>query len=109
LNKAKPSNIETNFVENRDLDPGIGIVHENDGYYLNIVMDESFKAMKTRMADTELLGAAFQSEAPFENKDGSPITINEDYFGNSRNTETPLVGPLENLKVGVNKIKVWGE
>ena len=109
LNKAKPSNIETNFVENRELNPGIGIVHENDGYYLHIVMDESFKAVKTKMVDTELLDAAFQSEAPFENKDGSPITIYEDYFGNSRNTETPLVGPLENLKVGKNKIKVWGK
>ena len=64
--------------------------------------------MKTHLVNTALLGAAFQSETPFENPDGSPITINNDYFGENRNSETPIVGPLQNLKIGKNKIKVWG-
>jgi hypothetical protein len=108
LNKALPSNIETNFVENRALKPEISLSQEGDAYYLNITIDESFGSVKTQMVNTALLGAAFQSETPFENPDGSVITINEDYFGNIRNTETPLVGPFQNLKVGKNKIKVWG-
>ena len=74
---------------------------------MNITIDESFDNVKTQLVNTALLGAAFQSETPYENPDGSPVTINEDYFGNIRNTETPLVGPLQNLKKGKNKIKVW--
>jgi hypothetical protein len=108
LNKALPSNIETNFVENRTLNPELSISQEDDGFYLNITVDESFAQVKTKMVNTELLGAAFQSETPFENPDASPLTINEDYFGKTRNTKIPMVGPLQNLKIGKNKIKVWG-
>jgi hypothetical protein len=108
LNKALASNIETNSVENKSLNPEISLSKEDGSYYLNITIDESFDKVKTQFVNTALLGAAFQSETPYENPDGSPLTIHEDYFGNSRNTETPLVGPLQNLKVGKNKIKVWG-
>lgn len=107
LNKALPSKIETNFVENRTLNPEISLSKEDDGYYLNITIDESFNNVKTQLVNTDLLGAAFQSETPFENPDGSPVTVNEDYFGSERTTETPLVGPLQNLEKGKNKIKVW--
>lgn len=107
LNKALPSSVETNFVEIKTLNPDISLNEEEDGYYLNITIDETFKSVETRVVDTKLMGASFQSEAPFENKDGSPITLTEDYFGNSRNAENPLVGPFENLKIGKNKIKVW--
>ncbi|MEP1487556.1 MAG: right-handed parallel beta-helix repeat-containing protein [Algibacter sp.] len=107
LNKALPSNIETNFIENRALKPEISLSQEDDGYYLNMTIDESFKNVQTQMVNTALLGTAFQSETPFENPDGSPMLINEDYFGKIRNTETPLVGPLQNFKIGKNKIKVW--
>jgi len=109
LNKALPSNIETNFVENRTLNPEIELTQEPDGFYLNITVDESFGKVNTQMIDTDLMGVAFQSETPFENTDGSPITLNEDYFGNKRNSEKPFVGPLENLKMGKNKIKVWSK
>ena len=107
LNKALPSNVETNAVENKTLNPEISLSKEDNGYYLNITVDESFMNVKTQFVNTALLGAAFQSETPFENPDGSPVTIDNDYFGNTRNTEVPLVGPLQNLKIGENKIKVW--
>ena len=107
LNKALPSNIETNFVENRTLNPNISLTKEEDGYYLNITIDESFKNVKTQLVNTALLGAAFQSETPFENPDGSTVTIDKDYFGKVRTTGTSFIGPFENLKIGENKIKVW--
>ncbi|WP_339884901.1 right-handed parallel beta-helix repeat-containing protein [Polaribacter vadi] len=107
LNKALPSNIETNFIENRTLNPDISLTKEEDGYYLNITIDESFGKVKTQLVNTALLGAAFQSETPFENPDGSPITIDKDYFGKVRTSGIPFIGPFENLKIGLNKIKVW--
>lgn len=109
LNKAIASNIETNFVKNKTLEPKISLSQEEDAYYLNITVDESFETVKTQVIDTELMGVAFQPETPFENKDGSPITLDEDYFGNKRNTDTPLVGPFEHLTIGENKIKVWSK
>ena len=63
--------------------------------------------MKTQLVNTDLLGAAFQSETPYENPDASPVTINKDYFGKVRTKGTPFIGPFENLKLGKNKIKVW--
>ncbi|WP_282147655.1 DUF1565 domain-containing protein [Algibacter lectus] len=107
LNKAKPSNIETNLVENKTLNPAIRLTKSDDGYYLNITADASFRHVKTQFVNTTILGAAFQSETPYENPDGSALTINEDYFGNERTTEQPLVGPFQNLKIGENRIKVW--
>ena len=107
VNKALPSTIETNFLENRTLNPAISLTKEGDDYYLNMTVDESFKRVKTQLVTTALLGAAFQSETPFENRDGSPITIKHDYFGKIRTKEIPMVGPFENLKIGKNKIKVW--
>ncbi|WP_163400083.1 DUF1565 domain-containing protein [Flavobacterium fluviatile] len=107
LNKALPSTIETNFVENRKLNPELSLVKENDGYYLNITIDDSFQKVTTRFVNTALLGAAFQSETPFENPDASELTIDRDYFGSKRTAGSPFVGPLENLKIGKNKVKVW--
>lgn len=109
LNKALPSNIESNSIENRNLNPNISITEDADGYYLNITIDESFKNMKPKVVDTKLLGMAIQSEMPFENADGSPIILNVDFFGKERTIKTSMVGPFQNLKVGVNKIKVWAK
>ncbi|QWX84993.1 DUF1565 domain-containing protein [Cellulophaga sp. HaHaR_3_176] len=107
LNKANPSTIETNFIENRVLKPEISLSKEADGYYLNIKTDTSFDKIKSQFINTNLLGFSFQSEAPFENPDGSQLTINQDYFGNEREVKKPLVGPFQSLKIGENRIKVW--
>jgi alpha-N-arabinofuranosidase len=52
---------------------------------------------------TELLGKARIPDAPFENPDGSPFTIDRDYFGRKRNTAAPNAGPFE----GGRDFKVW--
>ena len=107
LNKALPSTIETNYVENRKRNPAISISEEEDGFYLHITMDESSKTVKSQVVDTELLGVAFQSETPFEKRDATPITLDTDYLGNKRNSASSMVGPFDNLIVGVNTIKVF--
>jgi hypothetical protein len=45
------------------------------------------------------------SEAPYENPDGSPITIDFDLFGNKRG-EHPSAGPIENIGTGRVKILI---
>ena len=46
-------------------------------------------------------------EAAYEDPTGAPITLDTDYNNNPRKTR-PTVGPLENLKEGYNRIKIWG-
>ena len=51
----------------------------------------------TGLITTSLLGAAFEPEQRFENRDGSDIIFNEDYFGNHRGTHA-IPGPFAELE-----------
>jgi alpha-L-arabinofuranosidase len=109
FNLAQAFNRETDYLENRSLNPNISIEQVGNAFYLNITMDDSFEKMTTPLVTSQLLGAAFESEASFENNDGSPITVDADYFGTKRRIENPIVGPIESLHQGKNRIKVFGE
>lgn len=57
---------------------------------------------------TRLLGKAIIPDQAYENPDGSPLTIDTDYFGNKRNSKKPSAGPFENAVAGKQvKFKVW--
>lgn len=105
-NKALPFDREINKVVVNNHDPSPSIEKVGSSYYLNITMDDRFKTLPTALVTSELLGAAFQSEATFENNDGSPIVINDDFLYKNR-SESPTVGPFETLKQGNNSIKVF--
>ena len=51
---------------------------------------------KTGLITTALLGAAFEPEQKFENRDGSDIIFNEDFFGNHRGSHV-IPGPFAEL------------
>lgn len=54
----------------------------------------------------ESLGTPRVTCQSFENPDGSPLELMEDYFGNTRGN-TVLPGPFGSLKVGENIFSVW--
>ena len=57
---------------------------------------------KTGVITTALLGAAFEPEQKFENRDGTDIIFNEDFFGNHRGTSVvpgPFAEITEEIKV----------
>jgi alpha-N-arabinofuranosidase len=56
---------------------------------------------------TELLGKAKIANLPYENRDGSPLRVNVDYFGKPRDESNPTPGPFEKPGQGELKIKVW--
>jgi alpha-N-arabinofuranosidase len=56
---------------------------------------------------TARLGKPTISGCAFENPDGSPITINTDYFGKPRNATNPTPGPFETPGTGTLTMKVW--
>lgn len=82
------------------------IVTEEDGIYLEMIVDASFKEMHTEVIDTKKLGVPRLTEVPYENPDGTPITIDLDLFGNKR-SDDPTPGPIEGLETGKVKILLW--
>lgn len=44
---------------------------------------------------SERLGRAIIPNLPFVNSDGSPFTLDEDYFGNARTPEQVFPGPFQ--------------
>ncbi|MCX6327052.1 MAG: right-handed parallel beta-helix repeat-containing protein [Bacteroidia bacterium] len=107
LNDAKPYKKETNIKVNAILKPELSLEEKGNEVFLHINTDESFSEVNCKMITTKLLGYAIQSEAPFENTDGTTIEFATDYFGIKRNETNPGVGPFETLSKGRNIIKVW--
>ncbi len=89
-----------------DFDPQFRICDENGSVYLEITLPEEFFRLDTQIQTTETLGAAHLSGALFENPDGSPLSLDRDYFGQKRRSGGPA-GPFESLKPGFNRIKVY--
>jgi alpha-N-arabinofuranosidase len=108
LKGAKPSAYEKDPLVKSDFDPAIKLVEEADGFYLEMKYDPAWNTERTRQLVTpQLLGRAIISNAPYEQPDGKPISINTDYFGRSRNEANPTPGPFANPGHGEVKIKVW--
>ena len=106
LNRAGTFKGENNKTELK-YNPEIQIEHKTDGIYLSINMPVQVIKMNNQMVTTDLLGEAMISKQKFENPDGSPITIEKDYFGIERDKKNPAVGPFEKLIPGKQELMVW--
>jgi len=106
LNGAKSFKKETNQLE-IDYNPDIKLLERVDEIYLSMDFNKSIFEMKNKIITTELLGKAQIPNLRFENPDGSPLTINNDFFGNIRNEINPTAGPFEKPGKGVIILKVW--
>ena len=108
LKGAKPGEHERNPIVNDQFDPAINLIEENDGFYLHIALDKAWAQNQSRqIITTELLGRAKIPNLPYEQPDGSPYRISDDYFGNKRNTDNPFPGPFEIPEGGKKTLKVW--
>jgi hypothetical protein len=83
------------------------IPDDKSGFYIDFNFPESIKKIKTKPVTTELLGKAIVPEQGFENRDGSPLLIDSDFFGKKRDPKNPTAGPFEKLQKGKLSIKVW--
>lgn len=63
---------------------------------LNSNLGELISEYKTGVISTAMLGCAFEPEQRFENRDGTDIVFNEDFFGNHRGTHV-VPGPFAEL------------
>ena len=96
---------DINFMS--DADPEAKIVKEGDETYLEINVEKGLLEIPTRILDTRMLDMVRIVEAPYEDPDGNPIVLDSDYLGCKRDS-APAAGPIQGLKEGYNKIKIWG-
>lgn len=107
FNGAEGFDREKEAYTDKAFDPCVKILEEGDEVFLEINVKEEMLALPTKIASTETLGTVRIVDAIFDDPDGSPITLDTDYLG-ERRAEKPVVGPIEGLKPGLNRIKVWG-
>ena len=74
--------------------------------YIRWLADNSIREPKISLASTETLGRVRIADAGFEAPDGSPITLNKDYFGNVHDVRT-CSGAFEFRENGEQELLVW--
>ena len=109
LKGAKPCKHEAAPLIKSEFDPGIKLIETPNGAYLEITVDNAWSAEQVRnTVTTDLLGKATIPDLPFEQADGTPISIDRDYLGGSRMMVNPFPGPFEKPLGGRQRIKLWG-
>ncbi len=104
LNGAKAWKHETSKLEN-DTDKAYVELVEEDGHYtLKTNVYDIIGAFRGGMIHSDILGCAFEPEQRFENNDGSAITFDRDYYGNTRGLGV-LPGPFASAES--LKEKLW--
>jgi hypothetical protein len=107
LNGAIPCANETNYLRQETSNPDIKIMDKGESVYLYIKLDRSWQVLNSTIVTTKRLGLAAVPKLAYENADGTPFTVNIDYFGRKRNASNPFPGPFENPGKGKLVLKVW--
>ena len=97
---AKPWKKEESKLVDDEADVTLEIEEKDGVYTLKTNVYEFLKDFKAGIINSDILGNAFEPDQRFENPDGSAITFDRDYFGNSRGVNT-IPGPFsseESLK-----------
>ncbi len=106
-NGAQPCAKDQNFIDASTWNPEVRISEEGENVFLHFTFNNTYYENKVKMVATELLGKAKIPKAPFDNPDGTPLKINQDYFGNLRLEDKITAGPFTELKTSDVMVKVW--
>ncbi len=93
LGGAKACKNEINGLVNGEQPVQVEVELDNGRPVLSTNVYELLEGFTGRRIDTQVLGKAFEPEEYFENPDGTPITFDQDYFGDHRGAH-PLPGPF---------------
>jgi alpha-N-arabinofuranosidase len=108
LKGAKPCRLEKDPAVQSQLDPAVRLVPKAGGYWLEMMVDKSWAREPPRKIVTgERLGKAATPNLPYEQPDGTPLRLSQDYFGKPRDEANPAAGPFENPGTGPLALKVW--
>jgi hypothetical protein len=107
LNGAKPSKHENDPPVKPKSDPAVKLFEKPDGF-LEFAFDKAWAAGRPRkLVTTEVLGRASIPNQGYENPDGTPIRVDADYFGATRDASNPSPGPFEAPGAGAILRRVW--
>ena len=101
--KAFAAEQESCIVQGR---AAVRLVRADDGVQLELDLPEEAFASSGEVVTSETLGMTRITEARFENPDGSSLALDTDLLGNALAGRV-LAGPLQSLRPGKNRIKVW--
>lgn len=107
LNGAEGYSREQDSYTDKSFNPNVKIVEEGKEVYLEMNVAKELLDIPSKIVSTETLGTVRIVDAIFDDPNGNQIVINTDYTGASRG-EKSVVGPIQGLKEGFNRIKVWG-
>jgi hypothetical protein len=80
---------------------------ESNHIFLQFASLPNLAAASTAPVTTASLGSTHVSRQSFENPDGTPLTLDSDYFGAKRSATAPTAGPCEHATAGAFRLKVW--
>ena len=84
------------------------IVTDEEGrVYLEATVDAPIPELEAKVMTTEDLGITRAVEGRFETPEGESIVFDTDYCGEKRSSCSVIPGPINSLKPGVNRIRVW--
>jgi alpha-N-arabinofuranosidase len=106
-NGARPYSREAGPLVLSGRDPKVRVVEEGGRVFVHLAVGPELEQAVTHLVTTGVLGKAVISNLPYENPDGSPLTLDTDYFGAKRNAARPTAGPFERPGQGDLKLKVW--
>ncbi len=104
---ARPYKNETHSKALTRLNPNLKLEENREGLFLNFALGGAALKTTAHRVTTERLGKAKIPNLPFEDSDGSPLIIDEDYFSKQRSETTPTAGPFEDPGSGQRSLKIW--
>lgn len=105
-NLSKSFNREADALVKTGYDPELKLEESSRGYTLSLNLSNDFNKTPKVLVNSALLGAAFQSEAAFENPNGTPMAISTDFYNTPWENKTPVAGPLATFKPGMNTLNI---
>lgn len=107
LNGAEGFDREQGGYSNAAFNPAVKISEEGSQVYLEITLPKELLEVPTIIHSTQTLGTVRIVDAIFDDPEARSIVLDHDYLGASR-AQKPVVGPIEGMQPGFNRIKVWG-
>ena len=94
---------EENYMVDDTSKVYVNVKEEGDKVYLETNLKDVLGAFTASLVTTEVLGKAFEPQQRFEDRDGSDIVFDTDYFGAKRTAIIP--GPFAGLDLdGINVV-----
>ncbi len=106
LKGAEAFDREKGNLVDKEFDPQVKIVKDQGCVFLEINLPEELFCLPTEIHSTKTLGTVRIVDAVYDKPDGMPLVLDTDYAGEKRETN-PVAGPLEGLKAGLNRVKIW--